>query len=283
MKIIDTTLFWNEFDILELRLAQHYDYVDKIVIVECDRTYSGLYKGFTLETQLNRYTKWWDKVQHIKVSNSPTYSNPWDNEHWQRDHMMIGWQDVGKDDVILLSDLDEIVRPEAFEYIRNTNYDLYGLFMPAFYFKFNYVDAKPDWHYKVWGRAFRGGPYIAGHRMRYTNDIPGRSRIALHHAGWHFGWMGDENFAKYKVKSFSHNEYNQPHVIENFNIEKHISDGTDHIRPHNVTWHTVNLDEYFPKIILDNKEKYANLILPDSGKTVQDYWPGGIIEPTEWK
>lgn len=277
MKIVDTTMFWNEFDILEIRLREHYDHVDKIVIVECDRSYSGNYKGFNLETQIDRYSRWWDKVEYIKVENSPTHRDPWANEHWQRNHMNRGWQGLTDNDVIMISDLDEIVRPEAFEYMRATNYNFYGLYMPAFYFKFNYVDTKPDWHYKVWGRAFRGFQ-DQGRYMRYMDSIPGARNIRLHHAGWHFGWLGDEEFAKNKIQSFSHNEINQPHIIENLNIEKHIEEGRDHFRPENQTWVRVNLDSYFPKQILENKEKYAHLILPDSGKTVQDYWTAGILE-----
>jgi|APCry1669189768_1035252.scaffolds.fasta_scaffold00372_13 hypothetical protein len=279
MKIIDTTLFWNEFDILELRLATHYDHVDKFVIVECDRTYSGDYKGFRLEPHLDRYSKWMDKIDYIKVENSPTHTNPWDNEHWQRDNMKLGWSDVNPEDVIHISDLDEIVRPEAFEFMRTTDYSFYGLYMPAFYFKFNYVDTKPDWHYKVWGRAYRGFQ-VAPHKMRYmgSHEVPGKT-INLHHAGWHFGWLGDETFAKTKIKSFSHNEINKPEILDNIDIEKHISEGRDHFRPENVTWHKVDLDSYFPKTILDNKEKYSQFILPDSGKTVRDFWTAEILQP----
>jgi hypothetical protein len=277
MKIIDTTMFWKEYDILELRLAEHYDHVDQFVIVECNRTYSGMYKGFNLEKHLDRYAKWMDKINYIKVTDCPTHNDPWANEHWQRDHMNLGWKNLGPDDVILISDLDEIVRPETFEFIRNTKYDFYGLYMPAFYFKFNYVDAKPDWHYKVWGRAYRGFQ-DRGNHMRYMNELPGRANIKLHHAGWHFGWLGDEEFARTKIQSFSHSEINQPHIIKNLNIEKHISEGRDHFRPENVTWHTVKLDNYFPKTILDNKEKYKDFILPDTDKTVQDYWTAGILQ-----
>jgi len=110
------------------------------------------------------------------------------------------------------------------------------------------------------------------------NELPGRSNIKLHHAGWHFGWLGDEEFAKTKIQSFSHSEINQPHIIENINIEKHISEGRDHFRPENVTWHTVKLDNYFPKTVLNNKEKYKNFILPDTDKTVQDFWTAGILQ-----
>ncbi len=279
MKIVDTILFYNEYDILELRLKIMADHVDKIVIVESDKTFTGKYKGFNLEKHWNRYSQWHDKINYIKISNNNHSNDAWANEHWQRDQMIQGWKDLEKDDVILLSDCDEIVRPEALDFIRKTDYEWYGLYMPAFYFKFNYMDTKPDWHYKVWGRAFRNISF-APHKMRYTNDhdLPGRRSVSLHHAGWHFGWLGDEDFARTKLQSFSHTEWNRPDILDNINIDKHISEGRDHVRPENITWVKVDLDNYFPSEITNNKEKYKNFILPDTGKTVQDYWPKNILE-----
>jgi hypothetical protein len=278
MKVIDTTMFNNEYDILELRLSIMYEHIDRFVIVECDHTFSGKYKGFNLEAKKDRYVKWWDKVQYIKVSMPNQIGNAWDNEHWQRDHMSQGWADVNDSDVILLCDLDEIVRPEAIEFIRTTDYNWYGLYMPAFYFKFNYLDTKPDWHYKVWGRAYRGYKGKP-HHMRYmgAGETPGK-HVKLHHAGWHFGWLGDEEFAKTKLKSFAHTEWDRPEIIDNINIDRHINEGRDHVRPENVTWVKVDLDDYFPKEITENRNKYSNYILSDIGNTVRDYWPKQILE-----
>jgi len=277
MKIIDSVMFLNEFDILEVRLREMYDHVDKFVIVECDKTHTGIQKEFNLETQLDRFAPWMDKIDYIKVEQDNPSSHAWNNEYWQRDQMARGWTDVEPDDVIMISDVDEIIRPEAIDFIRNTNYDLYGLYMPAFYFKFNYVDTKPDWHYKVWGRAYRN-TMIGGSNMRYTNEIPGKQRIELHHAGWHFGWLGDDEFVKHKIQCTPHVEINQPHIVNNIDIEKHIAEGRDHFRPENVTWCAVDLDDYFPKTVLENRDKYSQYILPDTGKKVQDFFTQQILE-----
>jgi len=278
MKIIDTIMFCNEYDMLELRLRIMADYVDKFVIIECDKTHSGVYKGFNLENHLGRYSQWMDKIEYVKATNQPAHNGPWENESWQRDQAVHGWKDLA-DDVILISDCDEIIRPEAIEFIRNTNYNWYGLYMPAFYFKLNYMDTKPDFHYKIWGRAYRGIT-VPPHRMRYMgpNEVPGTTSISLHHAGWHFGWLGNEEFARNKIQSFAHTEINRPDILNNINIDKHIAEGRDHFRPENVTWTGVNLDSYFPSEILNNKEKYKEFILPDTDKTVQDYWPKQLLE-----
>jgi len=80
------------------------------------------------------------------------------------------------------------------------------------------------------------------------------------------------------MRNTPHVEINQPHIVDNIDIEKHIKEGRDHFRPENVTWVPVDLDNYFPKEIVENKEKYAAFILPNSGNTVQSYWPKQIIE-----
>jgi hypothetical protein len=279
MRIIDNFLFCNEYDILELRLKIVGDRVDQFNIVECDKTFTGIYKGFNLEKQLDRFAPWMDKINYIKVSDPPT-GNPWAVEDWQRDQYARGWHNITDRDVMLISDCDEIIRPEAIDFIKNTNYSFYGMYMPAFYFKFNYLDTNPDWHYKVWARGFRNFKGASPGRLKYLNehDIPGYTTIRLHHAGWHFGWLGDDEFVKKKITSFSHTEINRPEVINNVSINKHIAEGRDHFRPENVTWRGVDLDNYFPNEITENKERYAPYILPNTGNSVQHYWPHNILE-----
>jgi hypothetical protein len=84
--------------------------------------------------------------------------------------------------------------------------------------------------------------------------------------------MGDESWIKNKLKSFSHVECNQPHITDNLSIDDFIKSGVDFFHRGDFRWASVDLDSYFPKTILENKEKYAKFILPDSGKKVQDYF-----------
>ena len=273
MRIVDTFMFCNEYDLLEVRLSEHYDKVDKFTIIECDRTFTGIFKGFNLEQHLSRYAAWWDKVEYIKIDNCPSNPNPWANETWQRSKMNATWSDLGKEDVILISDLDEIFRPEAIDFIRNTDYDLYFLNMPGFYLKFNYMDTAG--HYGNWGRAIRGYQ-TDGEQMRYIKDFPGARKVTLHHAGWHFGWLGDVSWIQNKINSFSHASELQ-HIINNIDIDKHIQNNEDPLQ-RSKSWFPVKFDEYFPKSILNNMDKYRHLILTDVDKGVQDYYPWSILE-----
>lgn len=271
--IIDSVIFHNEFDILELRLRIMGDYLDKIVIVESNTTFTGKPKEYNLEKEMDRFSPWKDKIQYFKVEN-PNVRDPWSNEDWQRDQLNLGWQDVGKDDIILMNDVDEILRPETLDFIKNTQYSYYSLMMPTSYFKFNYVDSVG--HYSPWGKAIRGYKTF-GSKMKVFNGLPNTEKITLHHGGWHFSWMGDEEFVKHKSLSFSHTELNNPHILDNINIDHHISQGKDHWRS-DTTWKIVDLDEYFPKVILENRDYYKKYIVENSGVKVQDIYAHKILE-----
>jgi hypothetical protein len=289
MKIVDTFMFCNEYDMLELRFNEHYAHVDKFVIVECDNTYTGIYKGYNLEKHKDRYSQWWDKVEYIKIEGSPIpnevgkthtqYGYAWTNEYWQRDHMALGWKNLSEDDVVLVSDLDEILRPEALKFIRDTNYGFYLLNMPMFYFRMNYMDCRAQ--YQGWGKAYRG--YFGNpSKMRDMQSVPGKTKVVVEHAGWHFSWHGDDEFIKNKLKSFAHTEFDRDDIHSSIDIEKAIENHTDHIRPQNKTWFKVIIDQYYPKTVLYDFDKYSKWFLPGGTKTVQEYYPYKIMQYTEF-
>ena len=277
MKVYDGFVFNDDYDVLELRLEIMYDHVDKITIVESDHTFSNKPKDYNFEKNIKRYEKWLDKINYIKVE-SPKFESAWDNEHWQSAQIKLGWSDATPEDVILAAiNVDEIIRPETIELIKNTNYDYYTLWMPIFYFKLNYTDRNQ--HYSPWAKAFRGvtgGEIISPIAKLVPPD--GKSHINVHHSGWHFSWLGDNEYIKNKLKSYSHTEFDNSNILDDLNIEENIKRGEDHLKRGSVTWSPVKLDDYFPKVILDNKEKYSQYILPDSDNTVFDFHGHNILE-----
>ena len=277
--IVDNILFSNEFDMLELRLSIMGDLVDRIVIVECDHTFTNIYKGYNLENIFHRFAKWADKILYIKVQ-SPKFSNPWDNEFWQRDQFVHGWSGLTNEDVIMISDCDEIVRPESLEYIKNSNHNYYGIVCPIFYFKFNYLNIATE--YTVWPVAYRNALNMRPSQMRRIPDERQRHKphdsVFIHHGGWHFSWAGNDDFVRNKLKSFSHTEYNTPSVINNVNVEKLIEENKEHMGIPNAVWNVVKFDEYFPQFILQNKEKYKDYIWKDGEKTVTDYYGVNVLQ-----
>ena len=55
--------FYNEFDMLELKLQEHAPYVDQFVITESNKTYNQIDKPHRLEQQWQRYSKWHNKIK----------------------------------------------------------------------------------------------------------------------------------------------------------------------------------------------------------------------------
>jgi len=283
MRVIDNFLFSNEFDMLELRLETMYDSVDTFVIVESDHTFTNTPKEYNLEKNINRYSKWADKIVYLKVK-SPKYNSAWDNEFWSRDQFKLAWNDLQTGDILLISDCDEIIRPESISFIRNSSYDYYALMSPIFNFKFNYLNTSNE--YTVWPVAYRYYPdvdYVPSGMRRVSNERDlFRHRfgegILLHHAAWHFSSLGNDEFVKNKLKSFSHTEFNTSEYVDNVNIDKHIIENKNHINQNSGSWRRVKLDEYFPKPILENIEKYRKYICEEDNASVIDYYNYNILQ-----
>lgn len=279
MRIINNSLFSSEYDLLEIKLSTEYDHVDQFTIVESDHTFTGIYKGFNLPKQMERYAPWWDKVKYIQVGKSP-HSDSWHSEHWSRNHFQSSWINMTKDDVVIITDLDELLRPETLQFIRITDYDYYRLGMPFFNFKFNYLNIAG---HTPWPsvRAFRGY-FVRDHDgMRNIHGVPGGRQIELDHCGWHFSYLGDKNWIVEKLRSYAHTESNTPEIINNLDIEKLIAQGKDFASRPGFNFCPVKMDEYFPKAITENLSKYKDFIIPDGSKSVLDHFPGNIPQVLE--
>ena len=60
--LVDSFLFFQELDLLEIRLEYLYPIVDKFIIVEARQSFTGQIKGFIFEKNIKRYKKYSDKI-----------------------------------------------------------------------------------------------------------------------------------------------------------------------------------------------------------------------------
>jgi len=113
--------FFNELDVLEVKLAEQAPWVDRFVFSEATTTYAGNPKPLYLTDALaaGRFAEWADKITVVVVDDAPTIGQPFqtfgDPERWRRENhqracLARGLGDLEPDDVVCLSDLDEIVR-----------------------------------------------------------------------------------------------------------------------------------------------------------------------------
>ena len=281
MKIYDCFPFYNELDLLEIRLEELYDHVDHFVLVEADTTYTDLPKPFYFEENRQRYAKYLDKIIHVKVEDMPHSKDAWVNDIFQRDCINRGIVDAGPDDIIVVTDLDELIRPEVMDSMRqDVDTQLWGLRMPLFNFKFNYM-LTSNGCYDVWAMATRfslmvPADALRAQRFNLMHLPPGFNdhgiRI-MEHAGWQFTYLGDTAFARNKIQSFAHTETNVPEIVDHLDVECSIINGHG-ITPHpDYRFSAVVLNDYFPATVVNDPETYQNWILSGATKTVFDFIP----------
>jgi hypothetical protein len=279
MKIYDCFTFYNEFDLLDLRIAEMYDHVDHMVLVEADHTFQNEPKHFNFKHRMREYEHL-DKLIYIGIEDMPLSPDPWVNERHQRDSIMLGIEDAAEDDIIIISDIDEILRPSTIEQLRQGTCSVYGFRMPLFNFKYNYMLTTQDL-YSVWSGAvtkmalespedFRRQRHALNNLGWQYND----GTIAIiEHAGWHFTYLGGDDFARTKIQSFAHAEDNRPEVLDRINVEESIRQGRG-IKLDNADYlfKPVKLDDYLPATVINNQDTYADKLLP-ADVSARDFLP----------
>lgn len=278
MKIYDCFTFYNELDLLELHLEELYDHVDKFVIVESTKTFQGNDKSLFLKLNWHRYSKYHDKIIHVVVDDSPCSVNAWDNEEFQRNAIMRGLIHAEPDDICIIGDVDEILRADIVDHMRANPTDMMGFRVPYFNFKFNYMLVNNSESYTVWTTAcrfkvldnpnsFRSARFdLSGLPMNYEDDA-----IRMYeHAGWHFTYLGDSEFIKNKIRSFSHAELNYDEFLDKINVDKMIADGVGFNPLDSRPFVAVQLDDYFPQALINNQEKYKDMIISGATKSARE-------------
>ena len=116
MKIYDCFTFFNELDLLEIRLNELNNSVDYFVIVEATRTQTGIPKKLYFSENKERYKSFNKKIIHIIVNDMPdiTKNSSWVLENYQRNQIMRGLVKCNDNDIIFISDLDEIPNKKDF-------------------------------------------------------------------------------------------------------------------------------------------------------------------------
>ncbi|MBE8952692.1 MAG: hypothetical protein SR1Q7_06070 [Quinella sp. 1Q7] len=123
MKIYDCFTFYNEFELLELRLKALWDVVDYFVLVEADRTHTNKPKPFYFYEYQDDFKEFLPKLRFIPayLSNLPYKgTGDWSIENFQRNAIMNGLVDAQPDDLIMISDMDEIPEPDVLKNLDKT-------------------------------------------------------------------------------------------------------------------------------------------------------------------
>lgn len=197
-KIFDCFKFFNEIELLHLRLMELNNVVDYFVLVESNKTHTGNTKEFIFEKNKERFKDYLHKIIHVKVEDLPSYShdNIWIAENFQRNCIMRGLEDVASSgDKIIVSDLDEIPNTELI--IKNINVDKWITFKQNLYYY--YVNCKQNclWDGPIMANY---GTFESPQQLRNTARMGYNSEF---HGGWHYSFMGGADRVRYKVENIA--------------------------------------------------------------------------------
>ena len=257
--IYDCFTFFNELDLLEIRLHELADTVDAFVLVEADRTFTGEPKDLYFEKNKKRFAKFQDKIIHVVVRDMPNSPrDAWEMERYQRNAIVRGLGSCGPDDYVIISDVDEIPR---YETVKGFSGDA-GIFdQRLFYYKLNCLCITASWQRSV---IIRRSLFTDPQAVRdMATDMKQLLRTPLiADGGWHFSYLGNEETIQKKITSFSHQEYNQEKYTKLSAIARRASAGLDLFGRSEHIFRFVPVDGSFPRAVVEDPFRYAELIHP---------------------
>ena len=282
MRIVDCFPYFNERELLELRINLLYDKVDQFIICDANKTHKGTPKSFTCKKTLENLGLLSDKVQVLELD-LPSYEeepNAWVRERMQRNATA---SLVQNDDVFIVGDCDEIINPDFVEYYVNVSKQNPNNILRI---PMAFLNGRADLRVYnsnnqpvPWGAAFL---CMKHHLEKYTlsdiresyalcknnieySDIFTYDNGIVEDAGWHFSWMGDLNRLKIKQESFLH--WDEVSLKSNFEAKENSTDclgREDHI----LKKYSVNL---LPQKIFELKTVQEFLFQSNSNQVNKKY------------
>lgn len=285
--IYDCFTFFNELDLLEVRLNVLDDVVDEFVLVEGTKTYQGGEKELYYENNKNLFSEFNHKINHVVVEYDGEFNSTWDREDHLRNSITRGLENCNSNDRIMIADVDEIPRPEVLNNLsQSENITVLGLRLYYYFFNCQVID------------QLFAGPVISSYNdfltpkkmrdiaMNIVNlemyaplsfdQYPFGLQAAIMSAwaslrqlkrvrvvpdaGWHFSYLSDVEGIIRKIETFSHTEYNKPEFKNPERIREKIMEGEDLFgRDHELRF--VEFDEKFPDYLLKNRKEFKQYIM----------------------
>ena len=284
--IFDCFSFFNELDILDIRLNVLAPVVDKFVLVEAVRRHSGEPKELFFEQNKQRFAPFLNKIIHVIVDDEPELPPDcpkliaaWAYENHQRNAIVRGLKGIQGDDVVIISDLDEIPHPAQVKKYAQKCVDegIVAVFSQIYcrYYMNVISMTMPQWRVSKmlsWKTFCDDATYAnMGQHIpmpEFANKGPTPTRVRFLRAqfvipdgGWHFSYYGGAKQIQLKMKSIADYVCDKAADMSLEEIERRVKAGEDPLG-RGERFYAVPLDARFPDYIRENKERYASGILP---------------------
>jgi len=268
MAVYDCFQFFNEEHILDLRFNILNEFVDFFVIVESTTDHQGNTKKLYFDKK--KFSKYSNKIIYIvvddtaKIIKKPHKGGESLVEQYQRNSLTRGLTKCNEDDLIILSDVDEI--PDLNQLNKFNKKYIYAVFaQKMFNYKINlFNQTESDWHGSkiCLKKNLKSPQWLRNLKFKqypfWRIDKPRNLQI-IENGGWHFAYLQNPKNLKKKIMSFAHGEFNKSEFLNLDDIEKKISNSQD-IFDRGIVYKKVEIDSSFPKYIVDNKEKFKEWI-----------------------
>ncbi len=261
-KTYDIFSFFNELDMLEIRLNILDKFVDYFVIVEATETFTGQSKPLYYKENKERFSKWNHKIIHYIVDDYPNDKNicelankspnvpkdgpiHWHREFYQKESIKKALIGLNDEDVCFVGDVDEIWNYNKDYHLLDN--DIFKLRLEVYSYYFNNHS----------NEEFAGTIVTKYKNIKNNclNHLRTHNLKYLDNGGWHFTNIGGLEQIKKKLNaSYTEDSYNTEDVRKN--LEKRLNENKDYMgRKFKFTISEKNLPVY----LLENKEKYSKL------------------------
>tara|TARA_B100000035_G_C20963394_1_gene537596 strand:+ start:215 stop:1087 length:873 start_codon:yes stop_codon:yes gene_type:complete len=284
-------MYYNEDVVLELRLNYLNQFVDEFVIVESTFNHRGQEKK--LNFNINNFSKFKDKIKYLILDSHPPdieivndndleddksrkyILNGYKRDHFQRNYLIHGINNADPDDIIIISDIDEIPNLEKVN-LKEVQNQLFLFNQKMCYYKFNLFQKNYNW---VGSRACKKKNLLTPQWLRdvkpknypkwrldtYFSKNKYNNVHFVNDGGWHFSYLNTPELIEQKLKSYTHHREYDLNPIGVTNIEERIknresvynlsSDKRENQFSTGVKLEIMNFND-LPNTIKNNKNKY---------------------------
>lgn len=263
-KIYDLFIINGEMDWLEIRMGELQREVDFFVIVESDHTFTDTPKPLHVQENWSKFKQFHSKmIYHILNDTGVEFGSTWARESFSRNAMfdqviphLDDVQAAGLGDVILVSDIDELPRPDTLRALRNCAFPRRLTLRSSFYYYgFQWLHRGDQWPHPQ--ATFYEGP---DHTVK-PDELRGSQDDEIWSAGWHcsycFGRLDD--FVN-KIQSFSHTEMNQPQFTNREKILQRVRHGIDMFERGDEIFDRIDHNQDVPRYLMEHKNRFGYTI-----------------------
>jgi beta-1,4-mannosyl-glycoprotein beta-1,4-N-acetylglucosaminyltransferase len=271
-RVFDCITLFDGLDLLEIRMNILDPHVDFFVIVEATTTHAGEPKPLYFAENQARYARYLHKIRHVVVDDMPNIESV-KHRHLltshQRNQISRGLNDCQPDDIVYVSDFDEIPNPESMALVP----ELLAMGMERirfrqrmFYYFLNGETSNPWWifgsvatRYSTLNDRFSN----SADRLRPSEITPSDLNcIYLPEGGWHFSYLGGVDAIIRKIEAFEIAEMDRQEYKTREHILEALSQGKDVFGRPGFAIRYVPVDYRFPVYLRQHQERWRNLIMP---------------------